>query len=190
MADYLYSRVSTDDQSTNAQIIALTAKYPTAIIISEVAGGAKSRPMLMRLVTELRAGDRLIVAALDRLGRRTAEILNLIEDLQRRGVVLISDRESLDYSTPVGRLVTQILISIAEMERSLIAERTKAGLKAARAKGRVGGRPKTIDAAKLSEALDKVASGAVTLRDAEAEFGVSRSYLSYLMRKQREQKSA
>ena len=182
MSDYLYSRISTDEQTTAAQLTNLIAKYPNARIVSEVASGAKSRPMLTKLVSELQEGDRLIVAALDRLGRRTAEILNLIEDLQARGVTLISEREGVNYATPVGRLVTQILVSIAEMERSLIIDRTKAGLKAARAKGRVGGRPKVYNDAKVSEALDKIESGS-TLREVEKMTGISRSQLSWLRRK-------
>lgn len=144
MATYIYCRVSTDMQSTDGQALALRKRFPDAQVVSEVASGAKSRPMLRALVEQLQAGDQLIVAALDRLGRRTSEVLNLIEDLERRKVVLISVREGVDYSTPVGRLVTQILISVSEMERALIAERTKAGLAAAKAQGRRGGRPASI----------------------------------------------
>src|SRR4051812_25001893 len=113
MAQYIYSRVSTDGQTTDGQVLALTARYPEAQIVSEVASGAKHRPILRALVAQLQAGDTLVVAALDRLGRRTSEVLALIEDLDRRRIVLVSVREGVDYSTAAGRLVTQILVSVA-----------------------------------------------------------------------------
>ena len=177
MADYIYSRVSTDGQSTDAQTQALAARYPRAQIVSEVASGAKARPMLKALVEQLGRGDVLIVAALDRLGRRTSEVLTLIEDLDRRGVVLVSVREGVDYSTITGRLVTQILVSVAEMERGLISERTKAGLEAARAKGRRGGRPRRTDPIAWEEAA-RLRAGGSSLRETAARVGISRSYLA------------
>jgi DNA invertase Pin-like site-specific DNA recombinase len=93
MAEYLYCRVSTDGQSIDPQAQALRAKYPTAQIVSEIASGAKARPMLKALIEQLQSGDVLIVAALDRLGRRTTEILTLIEGLTDKGVILRSERE-------------------------------------------------------------------------------------------------
>lgn len=154
---YIYSRVSTDGQTTDNQITNLKAKFPGASVVSETASGAKSRPKLEHLITALKQGDTLIVAALDRLGRRTSEVLVLIERLQERGINLISDREGIDYSTAVGRLVTQILVSVAEMERAMISERTKAALKAKRAIGIVGGRPSKVShkmRAKMQELRD------------------------------------
>ena len=138
---YIYSRVSTASQDTENQLSRLRELYPTATVVEEVASGAKSRPELKALLIGLRRGDELIVAALDRLGRRTSEVLALIEDLEKRGVVLKSVREGVDYSTVCGRLVTQILCSVAEMERGLIASRTRDALAAKRLKGIVGGRP-------------------------------------------------
>lgn len=182
MADYIYSRVSTEDQTTAGQVSALIAKYPLAHIVSETASGAKARPMLTKLIAELVKGDRLIVAALDRLGRRTSEVLKLIEDLERRGVVLVSEREGVDYSTPVGRLVTQILVSVAEMERAMIAERTKAGLKAAREQGRYGGRPSSYSSEQLENALELLKSG-LTSREVSVKTGISYSYLNLLRKK-------
>lgn len=172
MAEYIYARISTDGQSTDGQTIALRKRFPDAQLVSEVASGAKSRPMLRALVEQLEAGDHLVVAALDRLGRRTSEILTLIEDLERRGVVLISIREGVDYSTPVGRLVTQILVSVAEMERSLIAERTKAGLVAAKARGKGAGRPTSISQTQQADVRRLSASG-MSFRQVAAEVGVS-----------------
>lgn len=171
MAEYIYARVSTDDQTTEGQALALRRRFPDAQVVSEVASGARSRPMLRALVAQLQPGDTLVVAALDRLGRRTSEVLQLIEDLERRGVVLVSIREGVDYSTPVGRLVTQILVSVAEMERSLIAERTRSGLAAARARGRVGGRPAISD--EQREEITRLAAGGLTVREIARRVGVS-----------------
>ena len=97
--EFIYSRVSTDGQSVDAQAIALSRRYPCAAMVSETASGGKVRPMLDTLVAQLKSGDTLIVAALDRLGRRAAEVLTLIEDLSERGVILISEREGIDYFT-------------------------------------------------------------------------------------------
>ena len=137
---YIYSRVSTDKQETQNQLSKLKELFPGAAVFEEVSSGAKARPVLQTLLASLHSGDILIVAALDRLGRRTSEVLALIEDLERRGVILKSIREGVDYSTIAGRLVTQILCACAEMERRLISERTKMALEARRKAGvKLGG---------------------------------------------------
>lgn len=182
MTDYIYSRVSTKEQNSESQLLNLRNKYPNAKIFNEIASGAKKRPILGTLINELQCGDRLIVAALDRLGRKTVEILGLIENLEKRGIILISDREGIDYSTITGRLVTQILVSIAEMERNLLSERTKAGLKAAKANGRLGGRPKVYSQKEIAKALEILGSG-LTSRQVARKTGISYSYLNYLRRK-------
>ncbi len=181
MTAYIYCRVSTDLQTTGGQAMELRRRFPDAQIISEVASGAKSRPMLRALVEQLKRGDQLIVAALDRLGRRTSEVLNLVEDLDRRGIVLISIREGVDYSTAVGRLVTQILISVAEMERALISERTKAGLAAAKARGRPGGRPASISADQRGE-IRRLAAEGLSIREVSRRTGVSPSSVGRTLR--------
>jgi DNA invertase Pin-like site-specific DNA recombinase len=181
MAAYIYARVSTDGQTTDGQALALRLRFPDAQLISEVASGAKSRPMLRALVDQLRVGDQLIVAALDRLGRRTSEVLTLIEDLERRGIVLISIREGVDYSTPVGRLVTQILVSVAEMERSMIGERTRAGLAAARAKGSLCGRPRVIGTLKR-QTIEELAYEGISHREIARRIGVSPASVGRLLR--------
>ncbi len=144
---YIYTRVSTQGQKTDAQTHALRTKYPTAQIIKEVASGAKQRPKLEKLLARLTAGDTLVVTALDRLGRKTAEVLHLIEDLMTRGVTLISEREGLSYTTLTGKMILQIMAAVAELERGLIAERTTASLAAAKARGVKLGRPVVIDGA-------------------------------------------
>lgn len=180
--EFIYSRVSTDYQTTDPQTIALQRKYPYASIVSETASGAKIRPMLDTLVSQLKSGDTLIVAALDRLGRRAAEVLTLIEDLNDKGVVLKSDREGIDYSTPVGRLVTQILVSVAEMERSMIADRTRAGLAAAKAKGVKLGRPREIKQSTIDRGVSLVLDRGYSIAKAAREIGVSYPYLAMALR--------
>ncbi|MFK7952645.1 MAG: recombinase family protein, partial [Ekhidna sp.] len=150
-------------------------------VISEIASGAKKRPMLRALVDQLLKNDILIVAALDRLGRRTSEVLLLIEELDTKGVILKSLREGVDYSTPSGRLVTQILVSVAEMERNMISERTKAGLEAARNCGKQLGRPPKIPTETKDLARKLVSQGA-THREAAIETGMSRQYVSVLVK--------
>ena len=118
---------------------------------------------------------------LDRLGRRTLDLLELIENLEKKGVVVKSIREGVDYSTPVGKLVTQILASVAEMERNLISERTKSGLAAARAQGKFGGRPETIPSDVKNEAIAAVIGG-LSIRKAARKYEISPGYLSTLVR--------
>lgn len=157
---FVYARVSTQSQETENQVINLRRQFPEAVFIEEIASGAKARPELEKLVQQLQRGDELIVSSLDRLGRKTAEILTLIDNLEKRGIILKSLREGLDYSTISGRLVTQILVSVSELERSLISQRTKAALAAKREKGIVGGRPRihgqeVVDRARVLRAEGK-----------------------------------
>jgi len=164
--EYIYTRVSTDMQTNGSQLISLSERFPGATVIEETCSGAKNRPILKELVSSLMKGDVLIVAALDRLGRSTLDVLGLIEALERRGVILKSMREGVDYSTPSGRLVTQILCSVAELERSIISERVKQGLVKAKANGKqlggkregAGRKAKTVsheDLAKIKRMSDK-----------------------------------
>lgn len=182
MAQYIYSRVSTAGQTTDPQTLALSARYPDAQVVSEIASGAKARPILKALMEQLKAGDELIVIGLDRLGRRTAEVLNLLENLEMRGINFISLREGVDFRTAVGKLVLSILAAVASMEREMLRERTKAGLAAAKSQGRLGGRPPTIPSKDLQGALAMVAAGS-SLRKAAREFGFSHSRLRLELQK-------
>ncbi|MBY0314406.1 MAG: recombinase family protein [Bdellovibrionales bacterium] len=181
MGQYVYARVSTSNQETDNQVINLRRIYPDAIFIEETAGGAKARPELEKLVQQLQRGDELIVSSLDRLGRKTSEILTLIESLEKRGVILKSLREGLDYSTISGRLVTQILVSVSELERSLISQRTKAALAAKREKGIVGGRPRIHSEIKVQKARVLRAEGK-SLAVISRETGISTSRLHQLLK--------
>src|SRR5690606_5165440 len=136
--------------------------YPAAEVVEETASGGKARPKLTELVDTLKSGDVLVISALDRLGRRTVEILSLIEELDRRGVILKSLREGVDYGTISGRLVVQVLASVAELERSLISSRTKAALAAKRKMGIVGGRPRKITDAQI-EIVNRLRENGLTI---------------------------
>jgi len=179
---YIYSRVSTGRQDCENQLSKLKVLYPSAKVIEETASSAKSRPELAKLVLSLVRGDELVVAALDRLGRRTSEVLALIEDLERRGVILKSVREGVDYSTICGRLVTQIICSVAEMERGLIASRTKDALAAKRLQGVYGGRRPKYSSGEVEYALNLRKSG-LSLRAISKATGISPSRVSQLTRK-------
>jgi len=138
---YIYSRVSTSKQDTQNQLSKLTELYPTAKIYEEEASSTKFRPVLYGLLSSiLKPRDILIVISLDRLARKVTEALRIIEHLENSGVTLISVNDGANYSTPAGKFLTQILCSVAEMERNLISERTKEGLAARRKQGVVLGR--------------------------------------------------
>jgi DNA invertase Pin-like site-specific DNA recombinase len=109
-------------------------------------------------------------------------VLTLLEALEKRGVNFISQREGVDFRTPVGKLVLSILAAVATMEREMLRERTRAGLASAKAKGRVGGRPQTVPSEDLDKALVMVAQGA-SLRKAGDEFGISHSRIRYEQQK-------
>lgn len=140
--DYIYSRVSTDDQTVSGQLHKLKQLYPNAEIVEETISGYVEKPVLNALLVRLQRGDVLIVAALDRLGRHTMKALTLIENLNKRGISLISIREGLDMTTSTGKFVATMMLGLAEMERNLISERTKAALAALKAKGVQLGRKK------------------------------------------------
>lgn len=139
-----YARVSTKDQSLDLQIDALK-KEGCKKIFHEVVSGAKTEWIeLDRLLSQLRKGDILIIWKLDRLGRSLKHLVQLVHELNEKGIGLQSINDPIDTTTSQGRLVFNIFASLAEFERDIIRERTQAGLKAARARGRIGGRPKGL----------------------------------------------
>jgi DNA invertase Pin-like site-specific DNA recombinase len=136
-----YARVSTEDQATDAQTLELKAAGCEVIHQEQGSGASRSRPVLARLLKEIRAGDVLTVVRLDRLARSVSHLLEVIEALEQRGAHFRSLRDPIDTSTPQGMFSLQILGAVAQLERSLISERTKAGLRAAKARGKVLGNP-------------------------------------------------
>lgn len=174
-----YARCSTTEQDTALQRDALTAHGVDQIYEEYVSGVKAKRPIFEECLRHLREGDTLVVWRLDRLGRRLKELLQIVEDLEGRGIELISLTEAIDTSTATGRLVFQIFGAFAEFERNLIVERTRAGLKAARERGRIGGRDwkhKPEKIAKFKRLLD---DGTLDLNEdvlPSLKFGVSSWY--------------
>ena len=136
-----YARVSTDDQGTDPQLDELRAAGCTTILEEHASGADRGRPVLARLLHEIRAGETLVVVRLDRLARSVSHLLAVIEQLEAAGAHFRSLRDPIDTTTPQGMFSLQVLGAVAQLERALIAERTKAGLLAARKRGRVGGNP-------------------------------------------------
>lgn len=145
-----YARVSTREQNLDMQVIALEDAGCEKIHEEVVSGAKADRPILNNLIQQLREGDVIVVWKLDRLGRSLKHLVELVQILMQSNIGLCSLNDPIDTTTPQGRLVFNIFASLAEFERDIIKERTQAGLNAARARGRVGGRPKGIP--KASEA--------------------------------------
>lgn len=169
-----YARVSTGHQDMRMQLDALAAAgVPAASITAETVSGAADRlPQRDALLAELAEGDTLVVWRLDRLGRRTLDVLGIVEGLAARGVRLRSLTEAVDTATPAGRLMVTVLAAVAQMERELIRERVQAGVDAARRRGRVGGRPPRLDAAGVQAVGDLWTAGR-TIAETAAALGVS-----------------
>lgn len=136
-----YARVSTEDQATDAQVDELRAAGCQIIHQEHGSGASRARPVLMRLMREIGAGDVLVVVRLDRLARSVSHLLVVIEDLDQRQAHFRSLHDPIDTSTPQGMFSLQVLGAVAQLERALIAERTKAGMKAAKARGKLPGNP-------------------------------------------------
>ncbi len=171
-----YARVSTTVQDPALQHDALRAAGCRWLWTDTASGSRSDRPQLGEMMAALAAGDTLCVWRLDRLGRSLPHLINTVRDLEARGVGFRSLQESIDTTTPGGRLVFHIFGSLAEFERDLIRERTQAGLAAARARGRRGGRPTALTPVKRKQAMKMITDGAPIVEVAQA-LGVSRSTL-------------
>lgn len=136
-----YARVSNDDQVHDAQMDELRAAGCERIFQDHGSGASRAQPVLTRLIRDLTAGDVLVVVRLDRLARSISHLLQVLEDLEKRGVHFRSICDPIDTSAPQGMFSLQVLGAAAQLERALIAERTKAGIKAAKARGKLPGNP-------------------------------------------------
>lgn len=172
-----YARVSTSDQDPQLQLDALTAAGCFRVWVDHASGARAQRPELAGVLDHLREGDTLVVWRLDRLGRSLRNLLDVVTDLEQRGVGLRSLTESIDTTTASGRLVFAVFGAMAEFERDLIRERTAAGLAAARARGRTGGRPSKMTPDKLAAARHLLETTDATMREVAATVGVSRTTL-------------
>jgi DNA invertase Pin-like site-specific DNA recombinase len=139
-----YARVSTKDQTVDWQVDALTQAGCTKVYTEVISGTCAERPVLEQLLETLRAGDVLVIWKLDRLGRSLTHLLAIVTALITRQIGLKSLNDPIDTTTPQGRLIFNLFASLAEFEREVMRERTQAGLSAARARGRLGGRPKGL----------------------------------------------
>jgi DNA invertase Pin-like site-specific DNA recombinase len=146
-----YARVSMDDQNLDLQHDALKEAGCDKVFEDVMSGAKADRPGLERALEQMRAGDVLIVWKLDRLGRSLKHLIEVVNDLDARGVGFISLTQQLDTTTPSGRLIFHIFGAMAQFEREVIRERTFAGLKAAKARGRVGGRRRVLSNAQIRQ---------------------------------------
>ena len=151
-----YARVSTEDQTPLPQVQELRAAGCVNILKEQASGGSRTRPVLARALDQLRAGDTLIVVRIDRLARSLSHLLEVIERLEAKGAHFRSLHDPIDTASPQGKFTLQVLGAAAEFERALIRERTKAGLRSARAEGRIGGNPglKARDPGAIRKASD------------------------------------
>ncbi|MGO9976044.1 MAG: recombinase family protein [Solirubrobacteraceae bacterium] len=174
-----YARVSTDEQSLDLQLDALKAAGCDRVYQDVGSGTLADRPDLARALDHVRAGDTLVVWKLDRLGRSTHHLIGLVQELDRRGIALrvLDGAMTIDTSTPSGKLVFGLFALLAEFERDLLSERTRAGLAAARARGRKGGRPSTITPPTLKAARQLREGSDLSMEDIAKSLKVSRSAL-------------
>lgn len=154
-----YVRVSTNDQNTALQRNALRCAGCELIFEDKISGKTAERPGLKKLMKSLSEGDTLVVWKLDRLGRSMQHLVIMIESLRSLGVNFRSLTDSIDTSTPMGRFFFHVMGALAEMERELIVERTRAGLVAAREQGRIGGRPPKLTPEQWAQAGRLLAAG-------------------------------
>lgn len=167
-----YARVSTQDQSLELQRQALTKAGCQKIFEDHTSGTRLERPGLAKLRDILRQGDVLVVWKLDRLGRSVKQLVDLTAELHQQGIEFKSLTDSIDTNTPSGRFFFHVMASLAEMERELIVERTRAGLEVAKQLGRRGGRKPKMTSSKIESAKKLLASG-VPPKDVASNLGVS-----------------
>ena len=170
-----YARISTAEQHLDLQRDALKRSGCERIFADTASGALDERPQLAKAIAALRAGDTLVVWRLDRLGRSLRHLIETVNDLRDRGIGFRSLQEAIDTSTSGGKLVFHIFGALAEFERDLIRERTQAGLTAARARGRSGGRPRAMTPDKVRLARQLYNAREHTVEAIANTLGVSRA---------------
>jgi DNA invertase Pin-like site-specific DNA recombinase len=180
-----YARVSTIEQNLHLQQDALQAAGCTKMIQDTLSGTREDRPGLDAVLEYLRPGDTLVVWKLDRLGRSLPHLIETVRALEAKGIGFVSLRENIDTTTSGGKLVFHLFAALAEFERDIIKERTAAGLVAARARGRKGGRPKVMDSKKVAMAQALRADPNLSVAEICQQLGVSETtfyrYMTGLM---------
>ncbi len=179
-----YARISTQDQDTQAQVVALKNAKCESIFHEQASGGRWDRPELHRVLEQLRSGDTVVVWKLDRLSRSLKDLLMILEKIEGAGATFLSLTESIDTST-AGRMMMQIVGSFSEFERAMLRERTRSGLDAARKEGRIGGRRPKLTRQQQEEIVSLVSSGRKTGADAARLFQVHPSTISRLLAKEK-----
>jgi DNA invertase Pin-like site-specific DNA recombinase len=177
-----YARISTGDQETRPQLDALQAAGCERTFSEWTSGTSAERPILARVLSRTRRGDTLVVWRLDRLGRSLPNLIDIVQRLEAEGVGLRSLTEGIDTTTPNGRLIFHLFGALAQFKRGLIRERTVAGLAAARARGRKGGRPPKLNAEKLRVAQRLLKEPESTVSEVAKILGVHRSTLHKALR--------
>ncbi len=172
-----YVRTSTQDQNPDLQVRALSEAGCKKLFTETASGAAIDRPQLKSAVEYLRAGDTLVVWKLDRLARSLRQLIQTVDDLKRRGIGFRSLTEAIDTTTPSGELFFHIFGALGEFERALISERTRAGLAAALARGRKGGRPKSLSDIDLAMARQLLQNPLISVRQVAERLQVSDSTL-------------
>lgn len=178
MRNYIfgYARVSTEQQNLDRQIDALK-KYGCDVIYNEKMTGTKrDRPELAKMLDRMTEGDTVVIESLSRLGRSTKDLIELTELFQKKGVHLVSLKEQIDTSTSTGMLLFTLMSAIAQFERDVIADRTREGLRSARARGKTGGRPKAAPNA-IRKAVKLYNTKQYSIREIEELTGVKKSTL-------------
>lgn len=178
MSNYIYgyARVSTHKQDLSRQVDLLETYNCNEILTEKMTGTKSDRPGLERLKDKLRPGDMVVVESFSRLGRSTKDLIDLVNYFEENNVKLISDKENFDTSTPQGRLMMTVFQAFSQFERDLIVERTKEGLKSARARGRKGGRPK-VNHRNISRAMNLYHTEEYSVKDIVEMTGISKATL-------------
>jgi len=185
-----YARVSTQDQNLDRQLDNLKAAGCERIFNEKMTGTRSDRPELKNMLLTLRSGDTLVIDSFSRLSRSTKDLLDLVDKLTKMGVYLVSLKENLDTTTATGKLMLTMLSALSQFERDLIAERTADGLKAARARGRCGGRPKKGTAKDKQQALAMYDANIGTNAEIAQHFGISSATLSRWIRERKENRTS
>ena len=171
-----YARVSTEQQNLDRQIDALKEHGCDIIYNEKMTGTKRNRPELEKLLDRITEGDVVVIESLSRLGRSTKDLIELTELFQSKGVHLVSLKEKIDTSTSTGKLLFTLMSAIAQFERDVIADRTREGLSAARARGRLGGRPK-VNQDSIKKAVKLYHTKQHSIKEIEELTGVKKSTL-------------
>ena len=182
-----YARVSTQEQNLDRQLDNLKERGCERIYQEKMTGTKADRPELEKMLAALRSGDVLVIDSFSRLSRSTKDLLDMVEKLNNMGVQLVSIKEQLDTTTATGKMMLTMLSALSQFERDLIAERTMDGLKAARARGRMGGRPRAGSDKTREQAIKLYEANAMSNSEIAAVCKVSTATLSRWIRDYKDQ---